>query len=236
MSEPASSPSDDGDQPATTGPMRYLTVTIYLDWESFHPVEHRLANEPSITRKALHEFKLLDDGTVVLLAEVEGDLERYRELMEASPEIERYAVAGDDSGYCYSQTRSTPTSRSLLERQEAGDFIVQMPIEYTDDGGLHMTIIGEEADLLTIPDLFDDVDSHIELVSTGPYFPGTDGVFATLTDRQREVLETAVREGYYCDPRETALAGLAEQLDVQPATVGRHLRAIEAKVFSAAIR
>lgn len=212
--------------------MRYMTLIVHLDWAAFHPVEHRLAEEPTLTRKALHEIKLLDDGTVALLAEVEGDLDRYRELMDASPEIHRYAVSGDDSGLCYSQTATTPASRELLERSEQGDFIIQTPIEYTDDGGLHLTVIGEETDLMAVPDMLDDVVVDLELVSTGPYFQATDGVFADLTDRQREVLETAVRAGYYDTPRSATLADLGEGLDVTPATVGRHLRTIEAKVFS----
>ena len=95
--------------------MRYLTVDVYLDWRSFHPVEYRLASDPEVRRKALHSFKLLDDDTVVLLAEVEGNLDRYREILRDSPEIQRFAVSGDQSGYCYSQTATTQTSKELLE-------------------------------------------------------------------------------------------------------------------------
>jgi predicted DNA binding protein len=210
--------------------MRYMTVNLYMDWQSFHPVEHRLAREPALRRKALHSIKLLDDDTIALLAEVEGDLDRYREIMRESPEVERFTVSGDDSGFCYSQTRVTEPSREMFRRREQGDFIIEMPIEYTDDGGMHMTIVGEEADLLAVSGLFDDVD--LELVSTGPYFPGTDGVFGELTDRQQEVLATAVRLGYYENPREATLADLAAELDVDPATVGKHLRTVESKVFA----
>jgi predicted DNA binding protein len=37
--------------------------------------------------------------------------------------------------------------------------------------------------------------------------------------------------GYYENPREATLSDLAETLDVDPATVGKHLRTIESKVF-----
>ncbi|WP_436936058.1 helix-turn-helix domain-containing protein [Halovenus marina] len=209
--------------------MRYLSVVLYLDWASFHPLEHQLAQESNLRRKALHSLKLLDDGTIALLAEAEGDLDRYRELMRESPAVKRFTVAGDESGFCYSQTEATPASRDLLERRETGDFIIEMPIEYTDDGGLHMTIIGEEDTLMTVSDLFDDVE--VELQSTGPYFPEAGGVFADLTERQSEVLKTAIGMGYYENPREATLSDLAETLDVDPATVGKHLRTIESKVL-----
>lgn len=210
--------------------MRYMTVVLDIDWEEFHPVEHRLATDDRITRKALHEIKLLDDGTIALLAEVEGDLDRYREIVSESPEVKRFAVSGNETGFCYSQTEPTPMSLEMLERRDRGDFLIEMPIEYTDTGSLLMTIVGEEADLMGLPALMDDID--IELISTGPYYPSPDGVFSELTDRQREVLHVAVENGYYQTPREATLADLATVLQIDPATVGKHLRSIESKVFA----
>ncbi|MFC7194158.1 helix-turn-helix domain-containing protein [Halosimplex aquaticum] len=71
-----------------------------------------------------------------------------------------------------------------------------------------------------------------EVVETGEYDPGVRQLFDRLTARQREVLETAVRAGYYDDPRRATHADLAAELDVSPATVGEHLRKIESRVFS----
>lgn len=209
--------------------MRYVTVVLYPDEESFHPVEHKLAEEPAIRRKAIHSVKLLEDGSIALLAEVEGDLERYRELMAESPSVRAYTVSGDESGYCYSQVEATATTQTMLERRNQGDFIIRMPIEYTVDGGQRVTIIGEEKALLDAPSLLGELD--MELVSTGEYAPDAEGVFAGLTDRQREVLETARQLGYYEEPREATLEEIAAELDIDHGTVGRHLRAIEASVF-----
>lgn len=52
-----------------------------------------------------------------------------------------------------------------------------------------------------------------------------------LTDRQREVLETAVREGYFEVPRATTLTEVAAQLDVDPSTVSGVLRRAQARVL-----
>ena len=216
--------------------MRYATVILYQDEESFHPIAHELAREPSIRRKAIHSIKLLEDGTLALLGEIEGDLDRYREIMEDSPAVHTYAVSGDQSGYTYSQVDSTEQTRRMLELRDQGQFIIQMPIEYTEDGGKRFTVVGEEESLLTLSELFDVENAEVELVSTGPYFPEDGGVFADLTDRQREVLETAVRMGYYRSPREATLEDIAAELDVDHGTVGRHIRTIESKVFAKFLR
>lgn len=212
--------------------MRYATVILYQDEESFHPMAAKLANEPDIRRKAIHSVKLVDDGTLALLGEVEGDLDRYRELVEDSPEVITYAISGDESGYVYSQVEATDRAREMMRRTEEGDFILQMPIEYTDDGGRKFTVVGEEQAIIELSSMMDLDEVEMELVSTGPYAPDQDGVFAELTDRQREVLETALELGYYEDPRQVTLEDIAAELGIDHGTVGRHIRAIESKVFS----
>lgn len=212
--------------------MRYATVILHQDEESFHPIAHELDTEPSIQRRAIHSIKLLDDGTIAMLGEIEGDLDSYREIMRESRVVERFAVSGDESGYVYSQVEASEQTREMLERRDEGDFIIDMPIEYTDDGGRKVTIIGKEESLLALSELFDVGDTDIELVSMGPYSPEAEGVFAHLTDRQREVLETALDMGYYENPRGTTLEDIADELDIDHGTVGRHIRAIESKVFA----
>lgn len=55
----------------------------------------------------------------------------------------------------------------------------------------------------------------------------------TLTDRQREVLETAHESGYYGWPREATAADLADRLDISEPTLHKHLRAAEQKLVAA---
>ena len=54
---------------------------------------------------------------------------------------------------------------------------------------------------------------------------------ADLTDRQYEILESALRQGYYDDPRVTSGSDLADRFDVSSSTLHQHLRAAEAKVI-----
>jgi hypothetical protein len=52
-----------------------------------------------------------------------------------------------------------------------------------------------------------------------------------LTDRQREVLETAHRMGYFEHPRESNATEVAEALDVCPSTLIEHLTTAQGKLF-----
>jgi predicted DNA binding protein len=54
---------------------------------------------------------------------------------------------------------------------------------------------------------------------------------AALTDRQREVIETAFDLGYYEIPRKTTHADIATMLDLSGSTIDEHLRKAEAKLM-----
>jgi predicted DNA binding protein len=215
--------------------MRYVTLRLRHDPADLHPVERRLAEAPDLRRQAMHTVEEMPDGTIVLLTEVAGNLERYREIMADSPAVHEFAVSGDESGYCYSRVETSPRVDRLLEARHAAAYVVDMPVEYTEDGAQIVTLVGrEDAFEGAGVDLPDGVD--VELVSTGPYSPEAAGVFGDLTDRQREVLETALDMGYYETPRGATQAEVAGELDVEPGTVGKHLRAVESKVFAKYVR
>ncbi|WP_433632936.1 helix-turn-helix domain-containing protein [Halomicrococcus sp. NG-SE-24] len=52
----------------------------------------------------------------------------------------------------------------------------------------------------------------------------------SFSDRQREILDTAIEMGYYERPRETTLKELAEELELAKTTVSQHLRKAERRV------
>lgn len=211
--------------------MRYVTVALSTAEPAFHPIEHRLAAETDVRRRAIHAFEALDDGTFVLLAEIDGDADRYRELLGDSSAVQEFAVADDGSGICYSRVEPTPLATRIVRRMRSSPVIVVPPIEYTPDGDQLVTLVGRERDLgAAAGSVPDELDA--ELVATGPYRPAADGPIASLTDRQREVVRTAISCGYYENPRKATHRDVAAELDVEPATVGKHLRIAESKVFS----
>lgn len=52
-----------------------------------------------------------------------------------------------------------------------------------------------------------------------------------LTDRQREVLETAHEMGYFEYPRESNATEVAAELEIQPSTFAEHLAAAQGKLY-----
>lgn len=56
-----------------------------------------------------------------------------------------------------------------------------------------------------------------------------------LTDRQREVLETAYEAGYFEHPRETNAESIAATLDISPSTFREHLTTAQSKLLGSAL-
>lgn len=210
--------------------MRYLTAVL-RPIEAVHPVEKSLAEATGITPVALHETKLLDDGTCVTLLRVSGDLEALDTILSDHPAVLQYTIAGERDGFVYLQTEPHDLTRSLIRIQDESAAVVRMPLEYTGDGGLRGTLVGDDdAFRRAIEALPDAIDVEIE--SIGEYHPDVGDLFASLTDRQQEIVATAIREGYYEDPRRASQADVAATLGIATGTVSEHLRRIEAKVFS----
>lgn len=77
------------------------------------------------------------------------------------------------------------------------------------------------------------VDAPTDLnVPTG--FGQNEGL-SKLTDREREVLETALERGYYETPRTTTLTALGTELGVSDVAVSKTLRRVERKLLTAAV-
>lgn len=212
--------------------MRYVTVEARPSDGALHPLDRALRDDPDVRREAVHRAELLDDDTVVMFGEATGSAERLREILAASDHVRDFTVTGDDEGriYSYSHWEPNETIRELLLRRREQEPVIRMPIEYTDDGAIRATYVGRESAFQeAMADQPDGV--AVEIRATGEYHPKAEDLFAGLTRRQQEVLRTAVRLGYYEDPRQATHEDLADAVGCSPATVGEHLRKIESAVF-----
>jgi len=54
-----------------------------------------------------------------------------------------------------------------------------------------------------------------------------------LTDRQREVVQTAYYSGFFESPRENTGEEVATMLDISPPAFYEHVRAVQRKLFAA---
>jgi hypothetical protein len=217
--------------------MRYVTLVARpTEGQGFHPVGERIARDPEVTPEAIHRMNDLGDGTVTLLAEASGPVERYRTILAESPEVHEFTVvdAEGDRAYGYSRIETNELTEYMLERDRKLEFVRDWPIEVLPDGSQRLTLIGtDEAFARAEYDPPAGVD--IEIEKTGEYHPEGGRLLDALTERQREVLVAAVEAGYYDTPRRATQEDVAAAVDCSPATAGEHLRKVERAVFGALV-
>ncbi|AHG01725.1 bacterio-opsin activator (plasmid) [Halostagnicola larsenii XH-48] len=213
--------------------MRYLTIHIRpADNGAFHPLAEQLVDEPSITREAIRNVELLANGTILLFAEGSGDRERYEEIMENSKFVIDYLVSGEDRWMAVSQFEPTDLTRRMLKRQRESDLIIETPIYFNADGSFQVSYLGTDSAFQEfVQDSGEQLPVTFEVIETGEYKPDEASFTRLLTTRQQEVLETAVKAGYYSIPRESTLDDVAAIVGIAPTTVGDHLRKVEERVF-----
>lgn len=222
--------------------MRYATVVLTWADGRLNAVDDAFARSDAVSIEAIRHLNAVGDDRYVELLELRGDLERARALLDESPDALEYDVTGDRGrGVAYVQCRTVGPVDDLLAILDEHELVLDWPMTYVDAGeagdaadaagtrGLEVTAVGTSRSIqraaAALPEGID-----LDLRRLGEYGPDAGGVAPTLTDRQRELFELALEEGYYEIPRETTHRELAAHLDLAAGTVGEHLQRIEAKL------
>jgi hypothetical protein len=213
--------------------MRYFQIRLTPEDGGFHRLDRLTAAMGDVTRQAILHLDLLNDGTGVALFLMEGNPESVIELYEGEELVLSYDVFDSDEEGFFAHVHFQPDSPAdeLLRIIDRHKLMIDPPLEFGADGSLRVTAAGpQELVRQAAIDIPDGVDFHLELI--GEYEPQREGLVTMLTDRQRDVLRTAIEMGYYAIPREATHEDLAAHLDCSAGTVGEHLRKIEARVLS----
>ncbi|RBI63962.1 helix-turn-helix domain-containing protein [halophilic archaeon] len=209
--------------------MRYVTFVVPQIDDERCPNGERTADS-AVNGEAIHYINLLDDGTGVALYQLRGDLKRSTETLEADPEVLSVERSEASEGLVYLHFRANALMTDLLGIFRRYEIVVDWPMEYTRQGGLRITMLGEDEKIReAIAEIPDGI--RITLEGIGEYHPDMRQLASLLTDRQQELLELAIDEGYYEMPRRATLRDLAEQANISAGTVGEHLRKIESKAI-----
>ncbi|MFC6964171.1 helix-turn-helix domain-containing protein [Halocatena marina] len=208
--------------------MRYITFVIpQVDDERCSNGD---CDNPAVNSEAIQYINLLDDGTGVGLYQLRGGAEQGVEVLEANQDVLACEVSGASDGLVYVHFRANTLMTDLLSLLRQYEIVVDWPMEYTDQSGLRITMLGEDKKIReAITGLPDDI--QITLEGIGEYHPDMRQVASLLTERQQEMLELAINEGYYEMPRRATLSDLAENVNISAGTVGEHLRKVETKVL-----
>lgn len=215
--------------------MKLLRFRVVPPRDGLHPVDAALAEDPAVQRRAIHLLQLLEDDTAAALFEVEGPRDRVEAILEEAPSIvSSHLTSSGLSLHGYLHFEPSDLVERMLRTRKRHGILLQMPLEYTADGDLRLTVVGElDAIQRAVPEMPRGL--HLELEHVSDYRPGQPGLYGQLTAAQQRVLRAAIEHGYYEDPRAIGYRGLAEELGLSPTTVGEHLRKAEAAIVRAVV-
>lgn len=118
------------------------------------------------------------------------------------------------------------TDTALYNFAETASLTIEFPV-VVRDGWYEFDLTGTRDELDRLQETLDGSGLSYELQS----LVGARDTGELLTDRQREVLEAAIRNGYFEVPRRCTLAELAATLDVDKSTASTVLRRGESRVL-----
>lgn len=108
--------------------------------------------------------------------------------------------------------------------------VTQRAIEPTGEG-LNVTILGSHEALGERVREYEAAGATVLLRAMSDY-EGPDDPLDATTPRQREVLETAFKLGYFDVPREATTEAVGDALDLDPSTVREHLQRAQRNLLS----
>ncbi|WP_435124314.1 helix-turn-helix domain-containing protein [Halobaculum sp. D14] len=213
--------------------MKHIRVRITAHGQAgdIHPMYGVMTEAPFIERATAIQWNYTGDA-LGILHYVVGDADALESAMQEIPEVVGYDIERIDERSCYVYVRDATTDslQEMFKPITSGGLVVVPPIKYDPDGTVVLSIFGPDDELQdAIERISVPVDVTIEAVGG---LPGTTAAVETLlTDRQREVVETAVDLGYYDIPRTASQEDIAVELDSAPSTIAEHLRKAEARVL-----
>lgn len=213
--------------------MRYVTA-MYTppSGRAFDPVGQALADADSVTREYVHQTERAPDDTVVTLMSVRGDDAVAEAALREEPSVRDVAVTNPRDGAALVYMRHEPGDlvESMLRAREQAPVVIGKPVVVHDSGAFEVTYLGTDEAFV---DALDNVtDVSLSILETGRYTPQRRDVFDSLTPRQEEVVDAAVRLGYYRNPRDATQEAVADAIGCSPGVAGEHLRKAESRVFS----
>lgn len=181
------------------------------------------------TQEAIQYINLLDDGSVVGVAQFRGNADQLATIEDEIPEIISCTVTGGETWLAYMHYEPTNVEKTLLKRIDTEAISINWPMRETADG-LEVTLFGEETALQQLIAGFPD-EIDITLERAGEYQLDIGDPVGQLTNRQKEILQIALAAGYYDIPRRVTQRDLATELGLSRGTIGDHLRRAEAKII-----
>ena len=219
--------------------MREVTLRVRHRGE---PESDVSADHPDVTYRSVSS--MTGSGTIrKRIAELSGPLESVEAFLtdfRASDSV----VDAELLTTCDAPRVFVAITMDISEMDPISHRIAEMGVHFRngtmiDAGWEHWTIyLGDDDDLQEIAGAIESAGNDIEIARTVPL----DDIEASehiefsrvlyeLTPRQREVLSTAIRKGYYQPRKETNVEEISESVGIAPTTAWEHLARAEQKVM-----
>jgi hypothetical protein len=203
--------------------VRCFTLSLRPGAGLIHPVDDALAAAPECSRESLSHVQSHEE-TSALCYRIEGGEIALTGVLDGRSDVLAYDVIGDRDG-AFGLYLRVDGGLDTFERCffDAG-LLIDLPVTFAGRG-LRLSVIGTPAMVKRAMErLPDGTACSVERLGAAS---ADQRLLATLTDRQREVIETAFELGYYEIPRRTTHADIATALDLSGSTVDEHLRKAE---------
>lgn len=171
---------------------------------------------PDATFRLLSGYRL-EEAALELGEVLADDPDAAVDAMRNHSSIRNYELLESETRRALGKYETTETD--LYDFVELSSLTIEFPVDVRN-GWYEFGLTGTREELDQFGDVLDGSPFRYELES----LVTTAGTETLVTDRQREVLEAAVREGYFEVPRECTLAELAETLGVDKSTASTILR------------
>ena len=185
----------------------------------------------SLCREAgIRDFEELVCRGVGAIVQVEVETRIDEERLSSLECVDRWEhVAEVDEAHLYVIAFTAPELPEDLA-DEMDDLVGTCDPD-VDDRGATMSLVGPQKAIAETVSKYETAGVSPDLRQLDAY-EGRERPIDELTNRQREVIQTAYDEGYYEVPREVTTGDIAAELDVDPSTIAEHLQRAERNLLS----
>jgi len=180
--------------------------------------------------EVLGHLSFEDDGVKQL---VEMKIKEGRELAEIS-DLDSFDVLEiheeDEDGTLASILCTHPLAKTAIE---LSNIFVYPPYGVDSKNGLELRIYGLSDSIRRFLGLV-KVVMPPDSISVQTFKANGSSEYEFLTKKQREVLELAVRRGYYEEGSDVTLKQLADEMGIARSTIGEHIKRAESEVMKRA--
>ena len=183
------------------------------------------------TELSIKDCKSFDKTGMALLLELKGEPDAARRTVAAFRKLEgiRQAVEGNNGGSAVPVLLVLDRPSICSASNDSAIICLECPMSAERQPASWKFIVRKTSDLRQILTKLNHDGVRTRIVDISPL-----NQKAILTGRQREILSTAVTNGYFEFPRRISMTSLSQLVGVKPSTLSEILRSAERKVMSGA--